>query len=418
MATKVQIPALGESVTEAVLVRWIKQDGEAVNVDDPLCELETDKANVELPSPVAGVLKQIAKQGATVKIGDAVAEVDAAGKATATPKPAAAPAEKPAAAKPEAPAAAAPSAPDIAAHRAAADIEDLAPSVRRLVKEHGVDPATLHGSGPRGRIVKEDVVAAVGSKPAPKAPSTGGFTKPAGSIVSNGDGVRREPMTKIRKKIGERLVAAQHTAAMLTTFNEVDMSQVMDLRERYKEQFQKTYGVSLGFMSFFARAIALAVKDFPVVNAFIEGDEIVFHDHLHLGLAVSTERGLVVPVLRNVEEMSFGKIESEIKRMALAARDGKLGLNELGGGTFTVTNGGVFGSLLSTPILNPPQSGILGMHAIQKRPVVVNDEIKIRPMMYLALSYDHRLVDGKDSVSFLVRVKNLLEDPHRLMLAV
>ncbi len=428
MGTKVAIPALGESVTEAILVKWMKQDGDAVSVDTPICELETDKANVELPSPTAGVLRHKIKQGTTVKIGDVVAEIVAAASNTSVEaKTAAAPDNKPEAAKHVAAATAkspvsAPSKPSAIEHeRTAADLEDLAPSVRRLAREHGVDPTDLHGSGPRGRILKEDVMAAVGgSKPAAPAPkSNGGFSTPAPSIAKPaGSGERREPLSKIRKKIAERLVAAQHNAAMLTTFNEVDLSEVMALRERYKEPFQKTYGVSLGFMSFFARAVALALQEFPVVNAFIEGDEVVYHDHVHLGIAVSTERGLVVPVLKEVEGMSFSKIESEIKRMAGAAKDGKLSLNELGGGTFTVTNGGVFGSLLSTPILNPPQSAILGMHAIQKRAVVVNDQIVIRPMMYLALSYDHRLVDGKDSVSFLVRVKNLLEDPHRLMLAV
>jgi 2-oxoglutarate dehydrogenase E2 component (dihydrolipoamide succinyltransferase) len=225
-------------------------------------------------------------------------------------------------------------------------------------------------------------------------------------------------MTKIRKKIAERLLSAQKNAAMLTTFNEIDMSAVQELRQRYQERFKETYGVSLGLMSFFARACALALREFPVINAYMEGEEIVYHDYVHLGVAVSTERGLVVPVLRNVSDMAFHKVESEIKRMAGAARDGKLSLDELGGGTFTITNGGVFGSLLSTPILNPPQRGILGLHSIQKRPVVINDKIEIRPMMYVALSYDHRLVDGKDSVSYLVRIKNLMEDPHRLMLAV
>ena len=238
--------------------------------------------------------------------------------------------------------------------------------------------------------------------------------KPAAS----GDGVRREPMTKIRKKIAERLVAAKRDTAMLTTFNEVDMTEVLGLREKYKARFTETYGVPLGLMSFFARACVVALHEFPVVNAFIDGEDVVFHDNVHLGIAVSTERGLVVPVLKNTDNMSFAKVETEIKRMATAAREGKLGLDELGGGTFTITNGGVFGSLLSTPILNPPQSGILGLHAIQKRPVAVNDKVEIRPMMYLALSYDHRLVDGKDSVSFLVRLKNLLEDPSRLMLEV
>jgi 2-oxoglutarate dehydrogenase E2 component (dihydrolipoamide succinyltransferase) len=398
MATKVVIPSLGESVSEAVLIRWIKQDGETVKLDDPLCELETDKANVELPAPAAGVLKHSVKQGTSVKIGDLVAEVT----------------EGVSAAKPlEAPQTTAPT-----PAKPSVDLEDLAPSVRRLAKEHGVDPTALHGSGPRGRIVGEDVMAA--AKTSSKAPGlvAAPAPGPTAAPVRKEDGVRREPMTKIRKKIAERLVQAQHNAAMLTTFNEVDMSQVLELRERYKEQFQKTYGVSLGLMSFFARAVALALKEFPVVNAFIDGEDVIYHDHVNLGIAVSTERGLVVPVLRQCEDMSFSKIESEIKRMAVAAREGKLSLNELGGGTFTITNGGVFGSLLSTPIINPPQSAILGMHATQKRAVVVADKIEIRPMMYLALSYDHRLVDGKDSVSFLVRVKNLLEDPHRLMLAV
>ncbi len=427
MATKVQIPSLGESVTEATLLRWIKQDGEAVAIDDPVCELETDKANVEIPSPSAGVLRHKVKQGATVRIGDSIAEVEAGGvgatkaPAAKAPEPkAAGPTPPPPSKEGKAPKGLAPETHNVA-HHEEVDAEDLAPSVRRLVREHGVDPGSLHGTGPRGRIVKEDVMAAV-TKPAASSAKSGGFSTPAPSAPAvkspSVNGERREPMTKIRKKIAERLVSAQRNAAMLTTFNEVDMSEVLELRARYKEQFEKTHGVSLGLMSFFARAVALALKEFPVVNAFIEGEDVIFHDHVNLGIAVSTDRGLVVPVLRQVEDMSFNKIEGEIKRMANSAREGKLGLNELGGGTFTITNGGVFGSLLSTPILNPPQSAILGLHAIQKRPIVVKDEIVIRPMMYLALSYDHRLVDGKDSVSFLVRVKNLLEDPHRLMLAV
>lgn len=421
MATKVQIPSLGESVTEAVLIKWLKADGDTVSVDDPLCELETDKANVELPSPAAGVLKHSVAAGTTVRIGDSIAEVGAGAGAAKAPPAVKAEAPKAPAATKETPKAAAAAATET--HERTA--EEYSPSVRRAAKEAGVDPSTLHGSGPRGRVVKEDVLAASGgggsapspSASRPSAPPPVTFA-PAPARTTAGEGIRREPMTKIRKKIAERLVAAQHTAAMLTTFNEVDMSQVLELRERYKEQFQKTYGVSLGLMSFFARAVSLALKEFPVVNASIEGEDIIFHDNVNLGIAVSTDRGLVVPVLRKAEDMSFSKIESEIKRMATSAKEGKLGLNEMGGGTFTITNGGVFGSLLSTPILNPPQSGILGLHAIQKRPIAVKDEIVIRPMMYLALSYDHRLVDGRDSVSFLVRVKNLLEDPHRLMLAV
>jgi 2-oxoglutarate dehydrogenase E2 component (dihydrolipoamide succinyltransferase) len=426
MSSKVVIPPLGESVTEAVLLRWIKNEGDSVAVDDPLCELETDKANVELPAPAAGTLHQLKKAGDTVRIGDTVAEVGAGAAKAARPAEKA-PAEKPA------PAAAAKSAPSPAAKpapapapaaapaRTAAEVDNLSPSVRRLVKEHGVDPATLQGTGPRGRIVKEDVMAAVGSHAEPSPGKGLAMPDPqqATSLVpASGDGTRRVAMTKIRKRIAERLVTAQHTAAMLTTFNEIDMSAVISLREKYKGRFTDLYGVSLGFMSFFARACAVGLKEFPSVNASLEGDDILYHDYVHLGIAVSTERGLVVPVLRHAENMSFGRIESEIKRMAGAAREGKLGLQELGGGTFTITNGGVFGSLLSTPILNPPQSGILGLHAIQKRPIGVDDRIELRPMMYIALSYDHRLVDGKDSVSFLVRVKQLLEDPARLMLEV
>lgn len=413
MATNVQIPPLGESVTEAVLLRWIKEEGEVVSVDEPILELETDKANVELPATAAGVLKRIKKAGDTVRIGETVAQIEAGTGATvakkkeaAAPPPPAAKAEAP---KPQPkPEPVAPPAPTHAGRPADA----LSPSVRRLVREHGVNPEELHGTGPRGRVVREDVLAAAEAEPqrpvVAKAPV----------VVSDVDGIRTVPMTKIRKKIAERLVQAQHQAAMLTTFNEVDMTEVLELREKYKERFKEAHGVSLGLMSFFARAAAVALKEFPAINAQIDGENIVYHDYVHLSVAVSTERGLVVPVLRHVEKLSFAKIESEIKRMAGAARDGKLGLQELGGGTFTITNGGVFGSLLSTPILNSPQSGILGLHAIQKRPVVRDDKIEVRSMMYVALSYDHRLVDGRESVSFLVRIKSLLEDPSRLMLEI
>lgn len=404
MAKKVEIPPLGESVTEAVLLRWIKADGEAVKRDEPICELETDKANVELPAPTAGVLQRIKREGDTVKIGEVIAEISegaAKGASSAASEKTKAP-EAPAPAKP-----------------AAEDSPALSPSVRRLVREHQVNADALEGTGPRGRVVKEDVLSFVEKhkEPAKAAPSipSGPASPPP---VASADGVRRVPMPKIRKKIAERLVQAQKTAAMLTTFNEIDMSAVMELRERYKQRFIDAHGVSLGLMSFFARAAVLALKEFPIVNAFIEGDEIVYHDYVNLGIAVSTDRGLVVPVLRHAEKMSFARVESEIKRTATAARDGKLALDELSGGTFTLTNGGVFGSLLSTPILNLPQSGILGLHAIQKRPRAVDDKVVIRPMMYVALSYDHRLVDGRDSVSFLVRVKESLEDPARLMLEI
>jgi 2-oxoglutarate dehydrogenase E2 component (dihydrolipoamide succinyltransferase) len=409
MATNVQIPPLGESVTEAVLLRWIKQEGEAVRIDEPLCELETDKANVELPSPAAGALKQIKKPGDTVKIGDIIAQVDEAG------------AGKPvAAAKTAAPA---PTTPAPAAKTDAVIDAPLSPSVRRLVRENEVDPNALTGTGPRGRVTKEDVLSFVDKKSAPTAPAAKAPTTPVSTPVAprpaaDAAGERREPMSKIRKKIAERLVTAQHSAAMLTTFNEIDMSSVMELREKYKERFLKSHGVSLGLMSFFARAAVLALKEYPVVNAFIDNTDVVYHDYVNLGVAVSTDRGLVVPILRHVEKMSFAKVELEIKRTATAARDGKLSLDEMSGGTFTVTNGGVFGSLMSTPIINPPQSAILGLHAIQKRPIAVEDKVEIRPMMYVALSYDHRLIDGKDSVRFLVKVKESLEDPARLMLEI
>lgn len=424
MALKVQIPPLGESVTEAVIAKWLKEDGAAVKTDEPVCELETDKANVELPSPGNGVLRHTAKAGDTVKIGDVVAEI-AEGAAAAAPAKAAPPAK---AAAP-APAAAAPKAAAPApklGSPAAESAEALSPSVRKALREHPVDVEKLEGTGPRGRIVKEDILraaegnggaGAVKAAPAAVVPSAPKMPAPAGAGVLL-SGQRRVPMTKIRKRIAERLVSAQHTAAMLTTFNEIDMSAVLELRDKYRESFTKKHGVSLGLMSFFARACALALAEFPSVNAFIEGEDVIYNDNVNLGIAVSTERGLVVPVLRNVSDMDFAKVESEIKRMAGSAKEGKLSLNELTGGTFTITNGGVFGSLMSTPILNPPQSGILGMHAIQKRPVAIDDKIVIRPMMYVALSYDHRLVDGRESVSFLVKVKQLIEDPHRLMLAI
>jgi 2-oxoglutarate dehydrogenase E2 component (dihydrolipoamide succinyltransferase) len=337
----------------------------------------------------------------------------------------------------------------------AARADDLSPAVRRMVEENKLDPSAIPASGPGGRITKEDVQKHIESRggngrgqqededdgdgepsramaprpgsssTAPRAAAPASAAIPAASSAQapspasfDANGVKRVPMSKIRKKIAERLVHAQQTAAILTTFNEVDLHTLMEIRSRYKEKFEKTYGVGLGLMSFFCRAVVLGLREFPRLNAYIDGDDVVYHNYVHLGIAVSTDRGLAVPVMRHVEQMSFAKVESEIKRLAAATREGKLGLEELSGGTFTITNGGVFGSLLSTPILNPPQSGILGMHTIQKRPVVVNDKIEIRPMMYLALSYDHRLVDGRESVSFLVRVKEYLEDPARLMLEV
>ena len=430
MSTKVEVPALGESVTEAILIKRIKADGEAVAVAEPICELETDKANVDLPAPVAGVVRWAKEEGDTVHVGETIARIDEG--AVATTKPAA-PASKPVQSTP-----AKPTTPPPAAK--ANKNEDLSPAVRRLIEENELNPANITSTGPGGRLTKEDVLAHLErskATPAPPAapmpeppparpttseamPAVTAKPAPAGKeqLAFDAGGTKRVPLSKIRKRIAENLLRAQQTAAILTTFNEIDLHQVMELRSKFKERFEKVHGVGLGFMSFFARAVVLALGEFPRVNAFLDGDEIVYHQYVHLGIAVSTDRGLAVPVLRNVEAMSFSRIESEIKRLATATREGKLGLEELSGGTFTITNGGVFGSLLSTPILNPPQSGILGMHAIQKRPVVVNDKIEIRPMMYVALSYDHRLVDGRESVSFLVRLKEYLEDPARLMLEI
>jgi 2-oxoglutarate dehydrogenase E2 component (dihydrolipoamide succinyltransferase) len=421
MSTNVQIPSLGESVSEAVLLKWHKKDGDAVALDEPLCELETDKANVDLPSPAAGVLHRSATEGQTVRIGETIATLDGNGAVAKAPAPAPAPAK--AAATPPAPPA--PSAPKTEAAKPVAKSDDLSPAVRRLIEEKHLDPEKITPTGPGGRLTKEDVQRYLETKTAVDNAADVSAAAAAPLIVAEsaklepeGAGVRRVPMSKIRKKIAERLVQAQQTAAILTTFNEVDLQNVIDLRTKYKEKFEKVHGVGLGFMSFFARATILALKQFPLVNASIDGSDILHHDYVNLGIAVSTERGLAVPVLRHAEKMGFAKIENEIKRLAAATRDNKLSIDELSGGTFTITNGGVFGSLLSTPILNPPQSGILGMHSIQKRPIAVGDQVVIRPMMYIALSYDHRIVDGRDSVSFLVRLKELLEDPARLMLEV
>lgn len=387
MPVDVVLPELGESVTSAILVEWLKLDGEAVAVDEPIAVIETDKADVELPAPSSGVLHTLRADGDTIEIGETIATIaeDSAPTASREAREATAPV-------------------------ADAPTDALSPAVRRLVTEHNLDPTTLTGTGKDGRLTKEDVLAQLDSappEPEPEAP-------PAPSAA----GERREPMSQIRTRIAQRLVSAQQTAAMLTTFNEVDMSGIFELRGKYKETFAEVHGVSLGLMSFFVRACAIALGDFPDVNASIDGADIVYRDYVNMGIAVGTDRGVVVPILKSAERMSFATIESEIKRVALSAREGKLGLNELSGGTFTITNGGVFGSLLSTPILTPPQTGILGMHAIQNRPIAVGDEVVIRPMMYLALTYDHRIIDGQTSVTFLVRVKNLLEDPARMMLEV
>ena len=403
---EIKVPSVGESVSEGVLSRWIKKTGDLVKSGDLLFELETDKASNEVPSLVAGVLTTTIAEGSTVAIGSIVGSIDTAGTAVAAPSAAPAPA--------------------LAA--AAANGPHLSPAVAYLVADKGVDVASINPSGPGGRITKGDVLAAADAKtstPAPAAPSAPApVAKAAAPVVSAhviGGAERaqtRQKMPNIRQKIAQRLVEAQHTAAILTTFNEVDMSRVMDLRTKYKDAFQKKHGIGLGFMSFFVKATTEALQAFPAVNAQIDGTDIVYHNYCDIGVAVSTERGLMVPVVRSAERMGFAQIEKAIMDFALKARENKISVNDLQGGTFTITNGGVFGSLLSTPILNPPQSAILGMHSIKKRPVVVDDQIVIRPMMYLALSYDHRMIDGKEAVSFLVRIKELIEDPERLLLSI
>jgi 2-oxoglutarate dehydrogenase E2 component (dihydrolipoamide succinyltransferase) len=398
MAIQIKVPGLGESVKQAKLLKWHKQDGQSVALDEPICELESDKANADVTAESAGIIHPKKREGEMVEVGEVIAEIDPTGVKSAP----VAEAKKPAAVPPPAP----------------PPPDDFSPAVRRLVAENQLDPKSIPATGPKGRLTSQDVEAylSAGTRAAPATPA---ISAPAAEkIVYDSAGIYRAPMSKIRKRIAETLLLAQRTAAILTTFNEADLTAIIELRNRFKDRFQEVHGVSLGLMSFFARACILVLKEFPKVNAFIEEDNIVYHQFVNLGIAVSTERGLAVPVLRNAERMSFAKIESEIKRLAGATRDGKLSLEELSGGTFTITNGGIFGSMLSTPILNPPQSGILGMHAIQKRPVVVNDKIEIRSMMYLALSYDHRLVDGRESVSFLVRLKQYLEDPARLMLEI
>ncbi|OJW15621.1 MAG: dihydrolipoamide succinyltransferase [Planctomycetales bacterium 71-10] len=410
-AVPISVPGVGESISEGILAKWLAADGSAVKAGDPLFELETDKATNVVPAPASGVLKVQAAEGDTVAIGATVGVIDPSAAPAAKAKPAA-PAPEKAEAKPAAPAA-----------TPNGGSEHLSPAVRRIVAEEGVDPSQVEGTGKGGRVTKGDVIAHVEggasakAAPAPEvkapapAPAAPKPTAPKG-------GERRERMSGLRQRIAQRLVEAQRTAAILTTFNEVDLTRVMATRSKYKEAFQKAHGVGLGFMSFFVKATIEALKAFPAVNGRIEGNEVVYNDFYNIGVAVSTDRGLMVPVIRDADQLSFAGIEKAIAAYADKARKGTIGVDDLQGGTFTITNGGVFGSLVSTPILNPPQSGILGMHAIKKRPVVVDDQIVIRPMMYLALSYDHRLIDGREAVSSLVRIKDCLEDPERLLLEI
>ncbi|HLS80078.1 MAG TPA: 2-oxoglutarate dehydrogenase complex dihydrolipoyllysine-residue succinyltransferase [Steroidobacter sp.] len=405
MSIEVKVPQLPESVADATLVAWHKNVGEAVARDENLVDLETDKVVLEVPSPSAGVIKELkVANGATVTSGQVLAILEAGADAAA-----ATPAQK------EAQEAKEPAAP-VKAESAA----KLAPAARRMVEEHKLDAGQIAGSGRDGRVTKADVLQHLAEREAAPAAREAKPAAPAPAVrLPPAQGARAEqrvPMTRLRARIAERLVQAQATAAMLTTFNEVDLTAVNEIRSRYREKFEKAHGVRLGYSSFFIRACIEALRKFPAVNASIDGKDIVYHEYYDIGVAVSTERGLMVPVLRDAEHMSFAEIESAVGAYAQKARDGSITLEELTGGTFTITNGGVFGSLMSTPILNPPQVAILGMHKIQERPMVVNGEIKIRPMMYLALTYDHRIVDGRESVQFLVAVKEALEDPARLLL--
>lgn len=418
MSTEIRVPTLGESVTEATIGQWFKQVGDSVAADEPLVELETDKVTIEVPAPAAGVLEAIAAQpGDTVDVGALLGAIGGAG-AAAAPKPAAE--AKPAEVKAEVPAANAAGPEPVKPAPAAASSMPPAPSAQKLINEKGLDGSEIEGSGKRGQVLKEDVLAALtkpAAAPAPKPVEAKAPAAPRAPVAADDAGKEeRVKMTRLRQTIARRLKDAQNTAAMLTTFNEVDMKPVMDLRNSYKELFEKKHGVKLGFMGFFTKAVVHALKEIPAVNAEIDGDDLIYKNYAHIGVAVGTDKGLVVPVVRNADQMSIAEIEKEIGNLGKKARDGQLSMADMQGGTFTISNGGVYGSLMSTPILNAPQSGILGMHKIQERPVAIGGQVVIRPMMYLALSYDHRIVDGKEAVTFLVRVKESLEAPERLVL--
>jgi len=411
MATEIKVPVLGESVTEGTIAEWLKQPGDAVAVDEPICSLETDKVAVDVPSPVAGVMAEHrASVGDNVEVGAVIAVVEE-GASAGDAKPAVAPA----AAKADTPAPA-------ATEELLSTAQTMSPAVRRAVLEYGVDPSTIKGTGKDGRLTKEDVVAAAEAKkngatpaPAPSA-SPAPAAKPSASTTGGERSEERVKMTRMRQTIAKRLKAAQDNAAMLTTFNDVDMSAVMEARDKYKDLFAKKHDIRLGFMGFFAKAACLALKDVPAVNAYIDGDEIIYHDYVDISVAVSAPNGLVVPVIRDADKKGFARIEADIADFGARAKAGTLTMEDMSGGTFTISNGGVFGSLMSTPIINPPQSAVLGLHRIEDRPVVRNGEIVIRPMMYLALSYDHRLIDGREAVTALKIIKEAIEDPTRMLI--
>ncbi|MBL1405802.1 MAG: 2-oxoglutarate dehydrogenase complex dihydrolipoyllysine-residue succinyltransferase [Rhizobiales bacterium] len=394
MATEIRVPTLGESVTEATIGTWLKKKGDAIAVDEPLVELETDKVSIEVPASVAGVLADISvEEGETVEVGALLGLIAEGEGAVAAPAAEIAP---------------------VGAAPATNSVMPAAPSAQKMMTEKGIDPASVAGSGKRGQVLKEDVQK-VGSAPTPATAAVPAAPR-ATPGASDEEREERVRMTRLRQTIARRLKDAQNSAAMLTTYNEVDMTAVMEMRTKYKDLFMKKHGVKLGFMGFFTKAVTHALKDVPTVNAEIDGTDIIYKNYAHIGVAVGTDKGLVVPVVRDADQMSIAEVEQDIGRLGLAARDGKLSMADMTGGSFTISNGGVYGSLMSSPILNAPQSGILGMHKIQERPVAINGEVVIRPMMYLALSYDHRIVDGKEAVTFLVRVKESLEDPERLVL--
>ncbi len=414
MSVTVSVPTLGESVTEAIVSEWLKKEGDFVEQDEILVELETDKITVSVPSPIAGFIKSLkAVAEDTVNVGDVIAEIEP-GEKPAASAPASAPASASQSADAPATATATASAPAAQASKSTAstsgDDKALSPAVARLVEENKLDPAKIGGTGPNGRILKGDVLEHLDAKSAPA---------PAAPAAAEGDEpVERVKMTRLRQTVARRLVEAQQTAAMLTTFNEVDMSAVIALRKQYQEQFVKKYGIKLGFMSFFIKAAVESLKAFPAVNSEIDGDEIIYKNFYHIGVAVGGGKGLVVPVIRHADRLGFAETEQELTRLAKLATTNKLSMDNLTGGTFTISNGGIYGSMMSTPILNPPQVGILGMHNITERPMVIDGKIEIRPMMYLALSYDHRIIDGKEAVTFLVRLKELIENPERILLEV
>ena len=395
MSTEVQVPVLGESITEATLGEWLKKPGDAVAADEPIASLETDKVSVEVPSPVAGVMgQQVVKVGDTVNVGAVIASIEAGSGAVAAAAPVATPAPAP----------------------ASTDAPTLSPSVRRIVLEKGVDPSTIKGTGKDGRLTKDDVLSAAAA-PATKAAQAEPVEAPAlAPALPTGRREERVRMTRLRQTVAKRLKEAQNSAALLTTFNDVDMTEVMAARAKYKDLFEKKHGVRLGFMGFFVKAACQALRDIPNVNAQIDGEEIVYHDYADISVAVSAPNGLVVPVIRDAQDLSVAAIEKTIGDFGARAKAGTLTMDDMKGGTFTISNGGVFGSLMSTPIINPPQSAVLGLHRIEDRPVVRDGAVVVRPMMYLALSYDHRLIDGREAVTFLVALKNAIEDPTRLLI--